>query len=572
MAMTVNTNVPSINAQRNLLKTQNAMAVSLKRLSSGLRINSAKDDAAGLGIGNRMGAQIRGLNQAVRNANDGISVAQTAEGALQETTSLLQRMRELAVAAANDSNTSDDRESIQIEVDQLVKELDRIATNTTFNNKKILDGTSSTFNFQVGANSNQTISVDLVNVKANALGEQAGIVQSTGYRVTLTDDTLDAGTQGIQEVSTGALTSVGGGDIAIKIGNNSAVSIATTTFGGTITSVALTAATDVTSSQYGTGIAKMIADRINNIREMEMENTKAGESGTYLEGVYASATTTFKVSDLKSDETDLKSTASGSSAGSNYTYVGSGSITNGGLKINGVDIGPATFDKEDESGTLTTAINAKSDQTGVQASINTDGELVLTASDGRDIIVTTSNTATTNLLFAAGGSIANTSQATTEDFSQALTNLRITGNVTISSRDTISLTASLEGGEAGFNNDTPASGSLKETNVQAKGSIAYADVTSADSANDLIDSVDSALKQVDNMRAKLGAVQNRLDSTISNLMNVSENLSASQSRVMDADFAAETASMTKNQILQQAGVAMLAQSNQLPQAALSLLQ
>lgn len=563
MAMTVNTNVASINAQRNLLKTQNAMQVSLKRLSSGMRINSAKDDAAGLGIGNRMGAQVRGLNQAVRNANDGISVSQTAEGALQETTNLLQRMRELAVQAANDSNTSDDRESIQIEVDQLVKELDRIATNTTFNNKKILDGSAGTFNFQVGANSNQTISVDLVNVKANALGEQAGIVQSTGYRVTLTNGSVDAGTQGIQEsgIST---TSIAGGDIAIKIGSNSAVSIATTTFGGTISSVSLANTTNVNSSDYGTGMAKKIAQRINDIRELQVENTKAGESGTYLGGVYASATTTFKASDVVA--ADLTSGPAGVLATTeSYNHVGTGSITNGGLVINGVDVGPVSFESKDATGTLTTAINAKSDQTGVQASINTDGELVLSASDGRDIVVKTSNTTATNLIFAAGGTAANGSSQTGQ-FTSSFDNLRITGNVTISAQDTIDLSLG-NAAESGYK-----SGSLKETNVQATGAIANADVTTVDSANSLIDSVDSALKQVDNMRAALGAVQNRLDSTISNLMNVSENLSASQSRVMDADFAAETANMTKNQILQQAGVAMLAQSNQLPQAALSLLQ
>ncbi|NVM21099.1 MAG: flagellin, partial [Desulfobacterales bacterium] len=178
MGLVINTNISALTAQRNLYGTQKSLTKALQRLSSGLRINSAKDDAAGLAMGNRMSAQIRGLNQAIRNANDGISLTQTVEGALQETSNILQRMRELAVQAANDSATPDDRASMQLEIDALVAELDRIATTTTFNNKKVLDGSSPIFNFQVGANANELIQVSGVNVKTNALGSQAGIVQS----------------------------------------------------------------------------------------------------------------------------------------------------------------------------------------------------------------------------------------------------------------------------------------------------------------------------------------------------------------------------------------------------------
>jgi flagellin len=573
MSMTINTNVSALNAQRNLQKTQNSLQTALQRLSSGLRINSAKDDAAGLAISDRFTAQITGLNQAVRNANDGISMAQTTDGALQAITDNLQRIRELAVQAANGSNTADDRKSIQLEVTQLTSEIDRIAKTTTFNNVHVLDGSAGTTQYQVGANANETISMDGVDARAQSLGSQAGLVQSTGYRVTLEDGTLDAGTQGIQEASGGTLTSVSGGQIAVAIGSNTAVSIATAQFGGTITNVAYTSIEDVNSVDYGTGIAKKIADRINTIRTDQITNTNAGESGTFLEGVYASATTTFSVSDLKSGGTlDLRSGASGNSSGSDYTFVGSGSITNGGLKINGVDIGPATFQANDADGSLTNAINAKSDTTGVQASINDKGELVLTASDGRDISISTSNTATTNLLFAGGGTSANSAQTASQQFSQDFQHLRITGNVTISAADTIDLTSSIEGGEAGFNNDTPGSGSLKVNNGQATGSIANADVTTVDAANTTINSVDSALKQIDNIRAQLGAVQNRFGSTISNLQSVTENLSASRSRILDTDFATETTAMTKAQILQQAGTAMLAQANTLPQQVLSLLK
>lgn len=560
MGMVINTNVSALNAQRNLEKTNSLMQTSLKRLSSGLRINSAKDDAAGLAISNRMGAQIRGLNQATRNANDGISVAQTAEGALQETTNILQRMRELAVQSANDSNTASDRASIQIEVDQLVSELDRIAETTTFNNRKILDGSADAFSFQVGANANETIDVSLVNARANALGSQAGITQSTGSRVSLLNDAAEAQNIGISE--TAANTTVASGDVAVKVDGMSSVNIAAAAYGGSITSATVADLENVNSVNYGGGIAKDIAARINDIRELQEEDTGAGIEGTYLEGVYASAKTTFKMSDI-GDQVQVDSQTEGAHVrDADYQYVGAGSITNGALQINGVDIGAVTFEDKDASGSLTTAINAKSDITGVEASITDDGELMLTAEDGRDIVLD-STAAASNLLFAAGGAAA-TGSGTQVDFTGGFSNLRITGAVTVTANDTLTLTGGANDTDAGFT-------TLSETNVQATGSIANADVTTKASSNTLINSVDSALKQVDDMRAQLGAVQNRLDSTISNLQSVSENVSASRSRTLDADFALETANLTKAQILQQAGVSMLAQANQLPQTALSLL-
>jgi flagellin len=561
MAMVINTNVASLNAQRNLSKTQNTLNTSLQRLSSGLRINSAKDDAAGLAITNRMSSQVRGLNQAVRNANDGISVAQTAEGAMAEVTNILQRMRELAVQSANDSNTAADRASIQLEVDELVSELDRIADTTSFNNRKILDGTAGVFNFQVGANANETIQVEMVNVKTNSLGSQAGIVQSTGGRVSLGDDGSEGGTIGISD--TAVATVIASGDVAVKVEGMSSVNIAAAAFGGTmtLTNMALADLKDVNDVDYGGGLAKAIAERINNIREMEIEDTGAGVSGTYLQDVYASAKTTFRISDIGGNiQTDTGEGAHVIDA--DYQYIGAGSITNGALEINGVDIGPVTFEENDSSGTLQTAINAKSDITGVTASVDKDGLLVLTAEDGRDIVLNAS-AAASNLLFSAGGTSA--SGGTQTDFTTGFADVRITGKVTISAQDTLDLDNGANDTDAGF-------GTLDDTNIQAVGTIANADVSTVSGANTLIDSVDSALRQVDDMRAKLGAVQNRLESTIANLESVSENVSASRSRTLDADFAAETASMTKAQILQQAGVAMLAQANQLPQAALSLLQ
>jgi flagellin len=561
MGMVINTNVPAINAQRNLGKTQSMLNRSLQRLSSGLRINSAKDDAAGLALANRMASQIRGLDQAVRNANDGISLAQTAEGALGEATNILQRMRELAVQAANDSNTSDDRASIQIEVDELVEELNRIAVTTTFNNKNILDGSADVFNFQVGANASETIAVDLVNVKPSSLGQQPGIVQSVGSRVALIDGASDGGTIGISE--TVATTAIDTDDVAIKVSGMSSVSIGQTKYGGNITTIAVASVTNVLHEDYGKGIAKSIAERINYIRELKEDDTGAGVDGTYLEGVFASAQTTFKISDVGDDLLTDTTKETAHVRDVDFQYVGAGSISNGALKINGVDIGPVEFKEKDSDGKLSAAINAKADVTGVTASIDVNGELILTASDGRDIVLTTT-AAASNVLFAAGGESASGSTTMT-DFDSGFNNLRISGAVTVAAQDTLDLDNGGDSIDAGFSD-------LTSTNAQAVGTISNADVTTASSANVLIESVDSGLRQVDDMRAKLGAVQNRLEYTIANLQNVSENLNASRSRTLDADFAAETAILTKSQILQQAGVAMLAQANMLPQAVLSLLQ
>lgn len=558
MALSINTNVASLNAQKNLNNTSDKLGRTLQRLSSGLRINSAKDDAAGLAITNRMTSQIRGLNQAVRNANDGISLAQTAEGALQETTNALQRIRELSVQAANDSNTVEDRLSIQLEVDQLVNEIDRIAKTTTFNNKHILDGSAGTFDFQVGANSNETIGVDLVNVQANALGKQAGIVQTTGSRASLSNDGADLGNIGIQEGLVS--TNITAGDVTVEIAGTTTVDIAAAKYGGDIASETTSGLKDVTDANYGKGMAKAIAERINFIRELHEPDQGPGMTGESLENVYASALTTFSSADMVAGDYGGANVASDA----NFRYVGVGRIDNDGLTINGVNIGPVSFLEKDSDGSLTTAINAKTSVTGVKASTNDSGELVLTAEDGRDIVISTDNAVTTNLLFAAGGNAANPTQDPLNQFDSAFTDLRVTGSVTLAAKDTITV-GGLNAADAGF-------ATLAEDNVQALGSISNASVATVEGANDLIDSVDSAITQVDDMRANLGAVQNRFESTISNLANVSENLSASRSRILDTDFASETANMTKLQIMQQAGTAMLSQANQLPQAVMSLLQ
>jgi len=511
MPSIINTNVSSLSAQRNLNKSQGSLQTSLERLSSGLRINSAKDDAAGLAISNRFTTQIRGMNVAVRNANDGISFAQTAESALDEITTSLQRIRDLAVQSANDSNSASDRQSLQAEVDQLVSEIDRIAGTTTFNGTKVANGSASTLNFQVGAQAGETVSVKGVDARTSALGSQPGAVATT----------FDAGN------AAGANQSA----LEIRIGssaNATSVDVMSAANGGTITGAAVADLENTEADDYGTGFAKSLADRINSLREDGVEG---------LEGVYASAKTTFET-------TDVANTVAGDA------YVGSGSLANADFSINGVNIGPVEVQEKDANGALTNAINAKSDVTGVTASIDESGNLLLTAEDGRDIVVDATDDAADILWGGDGNDVA------------AVADGVKTGELTISAQDTINIDTSTGG---------LGSEDADRTNVQATGSVANADVTTVEGANITMEAIDSALGQIDSFRADLGAVQNRFESTIRNLSAVSESLSASRSRVLDADFAAETANLSKNQVLQQAGISVLAQANALPQQALSLL-
>lgn len=557
MPQIINTNIASLNAQRNLNKSQGALQTSLERLSSGLRINSAKDDAAGLAISNRFTTQVRGLNVAVRNANDGISFAQTAEGALSEVTTALQRIRDLAVQSANDTNSASDRQSLQAEVDQLKAEINRIAETTTFNGNRILDGSSSALNFQIGANANQTVSVNGVDAKASSLGSQPGIVQSTGDRVSI--GTGDAGTNGIDEAGTADVSITNFTVRLDSVAVADQINIADAAYGGAIDDVATADLTSRTNDNYGSGLAKSIANRINSIRESGEET---------LQGVYASAKTTFEGSDLLA--TDYSGTVVTTEG---LTNVGAGSLNNGELTINGVDIGPVDFQKNDADGSLREAINAKSDVTGVQATVNSSGELILTADDGRDLVINVTadsgvaadSAVLVNDLFGGGDELD------TDRFDAGLADLRVTGRITVTGTDTINFSSTGTDDATLGLDATGLAADGSEDNAQAQGTINNADVTTADAANLTINAVDSALSQIDSFRADLGAVQNRFESTIRNLSSVSEALSAANSRILDADFAAETAKLAKNQVLQQAGISVLAQANALPQQALSLL-
>ncbi|MBI5137095.1 MAG: flagellin [Nitrospirae bacterium] len=483
MALTVNTNVSSLSAQRSLTKSSQTMGTTLQRLASGLRINSAKDDAAGMAISNRMTTQIRGLNQAARNANDGISMAQTAEGALGETTSALQRLRELAIQSANGTNSTSDRAALNAEADQLIAEIDLIASTTEFNGLKLLDGTFGSQTIQVGANASQTISVSIAGATASLLGANA-TTTSTGTTV------ADAKTAG-------SLTSPNG---VLKINGTT-----------------ITTATDGVSTTDATASGKAVAAGINAL------------SGT------------------------TKVTATVNATTATMGTVAASTVASGELVINGVNI-IATSVSGDSDGALRAAINAVSNQTGVSASLDGSSNLILTATDGRNIRLGTDGTNAVATLsgFALNGAAAN------DDV--------VVGTVTLN-------------GDAAFVVDT---GIAKATHgmtitantysVSTTNAVTNVDLTTASNATTAITNLDRALDNVNSLRGNLGAVQVRFESTINRLTTTSENLSAARSRIVDADFASETAELTRNQILQQAGTAILAQANQQPQLALQLLR
>ena len=480
MGLYVNTNVSSLNARRALNNTTGSISKSFARLASGLRINTAKDDAAGLQISSRLDSQVRGLNTAVRNTNDGISLAQTVEGALDESGNILQRMRELSVQAANDTNTQSDRESIQAEVDQLISELDRIAETTTFNNQKVLDGSFTGAKFHVGANARETISVGVQDARSDKLGRQARYSSANDIQV-------EGGAQELQD-----------NDVVLN-----GITIRTT---------------DETDDELST--------TLNN--SSAIAKAAAINDSAEFTGVRAIVEDTIVVGSSDIAAVTLDSTNN--------------------LTINGEIVTSIRIQDNDSDDTLVNAINAVSADTGVVASLDEDHRLVLTADDGRNIEVTVSGNATRLGLAAAAGTTVTGGRVTLQSEEQFF----MDGNAIDKLGDVGGAGATL----FGVNGDL---------------SVEAVDVTSREGANVGIDIIDVAISQVSSIRADLGAIQNRMESTIRNLQTGAENLSAAKSRIKDADFAHETAEFAKSQILQQAGVSILAQANGAPNIALSLL-
>jgi len=495
MAAIINTNVASLNAQRNLSNSQSALSTSLQRLSSGLRINSAKDDAAGLAISQRMTAQINGLNQAVSNANDGISLAQTAEGALASSGDILQRIRQLAVQSSNATNSSSDRQAIQAEVGQLTSELDRISTTTQFNGQNLLDGSLGTLNFQVGANANQTISTSGANFRTSNYGDNRMSGDEVGPK---------NATGGTQVVAAKAVA------ISGYLGSATYTTIATDT-------------------------AKSIATGVNNL------TAKTGVTATAVtEANLGLGAEAYKL-DITSDNATAVTVA----------------FTVGGTASTASDFASAI-----------SSINAATSKTGVTAEYDaTLGGLKLTNATGNDITIKNSAAAANTTLNVSGYKQDDSALVGTTDDKAAGASSLVNGRVTFDSQNSFAVTDAGSGLALNVNSLTGATNGSSQLQ-----SVSSLDVTTYANSQLALSIVDAAITTVNNQRAQYGALQNRFQSTVSNLQTSSENLSSSRSRIQDTDFAAETANLTRGQILQQAGTAMLAQANQLPQSVLSLLK
>jgi flagellin len=482
MSLVLNTNIDSVIAQNNLGTSQSLLSQSLTRLSSGLRINSAADDAAGLAIAQQFTTQVNGTNQAINNANDAVSEAQTAGGALSTIVNNLQSIRTLAVESANGSNSAADRAALDQQVQQQIAEITQIASQTTFNGASVLNGTSGTTTYQVGANVGDTISINLAQgVGANQIGQTATAA-------------------GTSAVSGNALT---GSNLTIAVGTGQAVAI-----GASVTG---TAAGQTASSAY----AKVQA--IN----------AAG-----VAGLTASANTTV----------------TGSAAFSNVVGATSGATTYA-LTINNVAI-YATGTTVASGVTLTGSavanqINLFASQTGVTASINTSGDLSLNAADGRDINVSET------VANAASGTGSGVAAATK-------------GTITLSAAQNIAVSGSASA-------DLGYAGGGQSISL-GNATLANQNVLTVTGANSTIQSVDAALATVSSFQSTLGAIQDRFQEAVSNLQSTSQNLSQSRSTIQDADFAQETANLTQAQVLEQAGISVLAQANQQPQLILKLLQ
>jgi len=500
MALVVNTNVPALNAQRNLETSGLQLNRALQRLSSGLRVNNASDDAAGLAISTRLGAQIRGLNQAIRNANDGVAILQTAEGALSEITSIVTRIKELAVQSANGTNSTSDRTSLNAEVQSLISEVTRIATQTKFGSTAILDGSFSAA-FQVGVEAGQTVSATVANYKASAL---SGSVAS--QTLTFTAD----------------VTAVGAADANTYLGVDSSTDIQVSGPKGVAFTRQTTSSDDTASFIQGTRSGLAVAKVINEI-----------SSST---GVVATVqATTYSTGGAFANAINIDGTTN------TFTLNGQNVVVN----LNG---GSASARRQQ----LIDAINSQ--VSGVTAAAGSGTAITLSAADGR------------NISLAASGTGANTTGGEVFGFTTAVATESVVarGSVRLQASGTITTTL----GDAATQAQIGGEGTTAATST----TLLSLSVSTVSAASTTLLVVDSILDTISSGRGDLGALQNRLTSTIANLGVVSEKVSEARSRILDADFAAETAALTKGQILQQAGIAILAQANSAPQAALTLLR
>jgi len=576
----INTNYLSLVAQGNLVKSQSALGSAIERLSSGLRINSAKDDAAGQAIANRFTANIRGLTQASRNANDGISLAQTTEGSLNEINNNLQRIRELSVQAANGSNSQSDLDSIQDEIQQRLGEIDRVSRESKFNGTTILGADAKGLTIQVGANDNEIISIDLREISTKSLQLQGFNVNGapTDNAKATVDDvraqagkSITTGTGGVDFVLTEDNAKLTAKDILSNLGDGKSV-----TFNGTGNplGVAATGGTytydaDNEVFTYGATIDK--AD-VSTTVEAAIKPATGSTTATYTlggESIEINIDSAGKIT-RAGDGADLWITENGSLSENNETGAAAATTTTLALAMK-ADTGAAHYAGGAElklaSGmTFTAGANAAggADVTVADATISVDDLIAVVSADGANNMTIAQADVT-----GAGGNVTITNATTVVDTGGTLYKDAKEADFTVTNQ-TQSTYDLYESEDGSFT--TSASGNGSSLYVKADGTLTFDTKSEGGRTANPLEALDAALKNVDSLRSALGAVQNRFESTIANLANTVTNLSAARSRIEDADYAVEVSNMTRAQILQQAGTSVLAQANQVPQTVLSLLR
>ena len=525
MAMTINTNVVSLNSQRNLGLSGGSLATSMQRLSSGLRVNSAKDDAAGLAIAERMNANTKGLAVAARNANDGISLAQTAEGALGKVGDMLQRMRELSVQSSNATNSADDRKALQAEVNQLRSEIDRVAKTTSFNGTKLLDGSFAGAAFQVGANAGDNITVG-ATTKATADG-LGSVKFGASSQTVKAGDSADAVLSDLKEVAAGELT--------IKVGSGSPVELSGLKAASSEQERLGQVAAAINEKSADTGVTAFLSAKGDSYT-LEVRSEK-GEAVEF--GGFTAATTGFEAAPTWTALADT------------YTAV------------SGVDAAAHTSAEQQTAKDL-----LESDIGGYKVVQDAVAKYLADPSDTNSAAV---ETAADNALAVGNALAAFEADPTSTDLQTAMTAVDATAYPAGSDAKTL-----LAGAKAllGLGENQKINGGLdvKATDVVENKGIAGLDISTQAGAWEAMKQIDSAIDQVNAARGDLGALQTRFEKTVENIDIQNENITAARGRIVDADFATETANLSRAQILQQAGTAMVAQANQLPQQVLSLLR
>jgi flagellin len=576
MSLIINTNVASLNSQRQLMNSGTAVDRATERLSSGQRVNSAKDDAAGLAISNRMTSQIRGLDQAIRNANDGVSMVQTAEGALQEVTNILQRMRELSIQSANGIYSDADRSQLNAETQQLKLELDRIADTTSFNGQTLLDGSIGKTKLQVGTEANQTIEISVGSFSTASLGGSSGDVVGepvTGGLAAL--NTLIAGDLIINDTSVGALTTGttlnntlallnasldGKGAVASAMtevsGNNTGSGVLVA---GTSSLTLAVADGDGLAQSYvltGTNSLKELVAKINGETSIEASINDAGRLILHREGALSITVT----------DSSTNNVASGLADGAvNYSLVfADTSADKRGVKIEQGTISAAQIaalgvDVQDDN------LNLQGATVGATATTMNKGDLII---NGVEI-----NTITLPGATAALNRAELIKRLNEQSEATGVVAFAGIGTDNLGLRSVTGTEISVKYGDGAVAATVATQTGLQQRNASAgSGSVASIDISTVNGAQKSISILDKAIDQVSSTRAGLGAVNNRLEFTVSNLANVSEKTSQARSRIMDADFALETAALSRSTVLQQAATAMLQQANARPQQVLSLLR